>query len=301
MPSFYLGQKAKRVAQEAKIRYESAFENLKKDETTTNRLAERYGDIQLYVMTSTVKRFINFLENSGRRTSESDKQILEGIDFSVQQINEYKAATVNAEKYLMGAVKSATAATAGYTGAIGVATSIGAASTGTAISSLSGAAAWNATLAWFGGGAIAAGGGGMAVGAIVLGSITVVPALAIGGFFAAREGEKAMTRAREYEARVNVAIAEMEVAGEFAQQVRSRITELRGIFEEINSRIIVGLDYLETHVSDSQIDAEKFQQIGLLMKGLIEILKTPVLNPQGQLNLGVVKILNKYRTLSGNK
>ncbi|MBD2187997.1 hypothetical protein [Pseudanabaena mucicola] len=254
MPSFYPGQKAKRVAQEAKIRYESAFENLKKDETTTNRLAERYGDIQLYVMTSTVKRFINFLENSGRRTSESDKQILEGIDFSVQQINEYKAATVNAEKYLMGAVKSATAATAGYTGAIGVATSIGAASTGTAISSLSGAAAWNATLAWFGGGAIAAGGGGMAVGAIVLGSITVVPALAIGGFFAAREGEKAMTRARQYEAQVNVAIAEMEVAGEFAQQVRSRITELRGVFEEINSRIIIGLDYLEAHVSDSQPD-----------------------------------------------
>ncbi|MCY7332151.1 MAG: hypothetical protein LH649_05725 [Pseudanabaena sp. CAN_BIN31] len=301
MPSLYPGQKARKLAQEAKIRYESAVENLKKDEATTNRLAERYGDIQLHVMTTTVKRFIKFLENSGRKTSESDKKILEGINFSVQQINEYKAATMSAEKYLVGAVKSATAATAGYSGAIGLATSIGAASTGTAISSLSGAAAWNATLAWFGGGAIAAGGGGMAVGTIVLGSITVVPALAIGGFFAAREGAKAMTKAREHEAQVNVAIAEMEVAKEFAQQVRSRITELRGVFEEINSRAIVGLDYLEDHVSDAQIDADKFQQVGLLMKGLIEILKTPVLAPQGQLNLGVVKILDKYRTLSGNK
>jgi len=301
MPSLYPGQKARKLAQEAKIRYESAVENLKKDEATTNRLAERYGDIQLHVMTTTVKRFIKFLENSGRKTSESDKKILDGINFSVQQINEYKAATMSAEKYLVGAVKSATAATAGYSGAIGLATSIGAASTGTAISSLSGAAAWNATLAWFGGGAIAAGGGGMAVGTIVLGSITVVPALAIGGFFAAREGAKAMTKAREHEAQVNVAIAEMEVAKEFAQQVRSRITELRGVFEEINSRAIVGLDYLEDHVSDAQIDADKFQQVGLLMKGLIEILKTPVLAPQGQLNLGVVKILDKYRTLSGNK
>jgi len=301
MPSLYPGQKARKLAQEAKIRYESAVENLKKDEATTNRLAERYGDIQLHVMTTTVKRFIKFLENSGRKTSESDKKILDGINFSVQQINEYKAATMSAEKYLVGAVKSATAATAGYSGAIGLATSIGAASTGTAISSLSGAAAWNATLAWFGGGAIAAGGGGMAVGTIVLGSITVVPALAIGVFFAAREGAKAMTKAREHEAQVNVAIAEMEVAKEFAQQVRSRITELRGVFEEINSRAIVGLDYLEDHVSDAQIDADKFQQVGLLMKGLIEILKTPVLSPQGQLNLGVVKILDKYRTLSGNK
>ena len=301
MPSLYPGQKARKLAEEAKIRYESAVENLKKDEATTNRLAERYGDIQLHVMTTTVRRFIKFLENSGRKTSESDKKILEGINFSVQQINEYKAATMNAESYLVGAVKSATAATAGYSGAIGIATSIGAASTGTAISSLSGAAAWNATLAWFGGGAIAAGGGGMAVGTIVLGSITVVPALAIGGFFAAREGKKAMTKAREYEAQVNVAIAEIEFAREFAQQVSSRITELRGIFEEINSRAIAGLDDLEAHVIDSKIDTDKFQHVGLLMKGLIEILKTPVLNPQGQINLGVVKILDKYRTLSGNK
>ena len=235
MPSLYPGQKARKLAQEAQNRYESAVENLKKDEETTNRLAERYGEIQLHVMTSTVKSFIKLLENCGRKSSEGDKKILEGINFSVQQINEYKSATINAEKYLVGAVKSATAATAGYTGAIGLATSIGAASTGTAISSLSGAAAWNATLAWFGGGAIAAGGGGMALGTIVLGSITVFPALAIGGFFAAREGKKAMTKAREYEAQVDVAISGMEAAKEFAQQVRSRITELRGIFEEINS------------------------------------------------------------------
>ena len=44
----------------------------------------------------------------------------------------------------------------------------GVASTGTAISSLSGAAATNAALAWLGGGAIAAGGGGMAAGEAIL-------------------------------------------------------------------------------------------------------------------------------------
>ena len=38
------------------------------------------------------------------------------------------------------------------------------ASTGTVISTLSGAAATNAALAWLGGGALAAGGGGMAAG-----------------------------------------------------------------------------------------------------------------------------------------
>ena len=47
---------------------------------------------------------------------------------------------------------------------MGIATTFGVASTGTAISALSGAAATNAALAWLGGGALAVGGGGMAAG-----------------------------------------------------------------------------------------------------------------------------------------
>lgn len=50
------------------------------------------------------------------------------------------------------------------TAAMWIATTFGTASTGTAISALSGAAATNAALAWLGGGALAAGGGGMAAG-----------------------------------------------------------------------------------------------------------------------------------------
>ncbi len=48
--------------------------------------------------------------------------------------------------------------------AMGIATVFGVASTGTAVSALSGAAAANAALAWLGGGALAAGGGGMVAG-----------------------------------------------------------------------------------------------------------------------------------------
>lgn len=52
---------------------------------------------------------------------------------------------------------------------------LGSASTGTAISSLGGAAAANATLAWFGGGSLAAGGAGGAGGAMVLGGFIAAP------------------------------------------------------------------------------------------------------------------------------
>jgi len=56
---------------------------------------------------------------------------------------------------------------------------VGAASTGTAISTLSGVAATNAILAWLGGGALAAGGAGIAGGTLVLGGIFVAPVFAI--------------------------------------------------------------------------------------------------------------------------
>jgi hypothetical protein len=293
------GQKANELAKAAQERYEHALEQLKRDEAATNKFAEEYGKVQLNIIKDTIGRFVAFLESTGRKASESEKRILEGMDFSVQQLKEYKAAAIGAEQYFMAGAKAAGAAAAGYGGAVGVATSIGAASTGTAISSLSGAAATNAMLAWFGGGAVVAGGGGMAVGVWVLGGITVLPALAIGGFFAAREGEKAMTKAKEHEAKVNKAITEINVAKDHSQKVRQRITELRGVFESMNTRAVEGLSQLESQPFDAKRDAEKFQQVGLLMKGLVEMLKTPVLNNDGKLNLGTVKVLERYRILPG--
>lgn len=56
-------------------------------------------------------------------------------------------------------------------GAIGATGILGAASTGTAISSLSGGALANASLAAFGGGTVSAGGGGIAAGTAALGSL----------------------------------------------------------------------------------------------------------------------------------
>lgn len=69
-----------------------------------------------------------------------------------------------------GAAALSSGALAGF-GAFGAAGALASASTGTAISALSGVAATNATLAWFGGGALAAGGLGMAGGTVVLGGM----------------------------------------------------------------------------------------------------------------------------------
>ncbi|MBE5103315.1 hypothetical protein [Priestia aryabhattai] len=91
--------------------------------------------------------------------------------------------TIEAGEMALNTAKGASAGVSSALGAWALVSTLGTASTGTAIGTLSGAAATNATLAWFGGGALAAGGGGMAVGTVILGGIVVIPALTLVGVF----------------------------------------------------------------------------------------------------------------------
>jgi hypothetical protein len=293
---------AKEIGDRAENRHQTAVSQLKADWKITNKLAEEYGQLQLDVMMRTIGRFVGFIERNIGKAKESEKEFLEGLDgISVQQVKEYKTAALEAQQFFTGGVKTIGAATAGYGGAMSLATSVGVASTGAAISGLSGAAATNATLAWLGGGSLAAGGGGMALGSLVLGGITVGPAVLIGGFVLAGEGEKALTKAREYEAEVNIAIAKIETAKDFMQQVRRRITELMDLVESLNNLAVIGLNELESlRTFDKNTDASKFQEVALLVKALAEIMKTPVLDTEGQLNAITATIQAKYRTLGGN-
>lgn len=119
---------------------------------------------------------VELLVNSIANTPKSFETDFDEIDINKAQ---FLAAEEFAQKDLDAARKSAAGATAGFaagaavasmapTAALWVATTFGTASTGTAISTLSGAAATKAALAWLGGGAVAAGGGGTAAGGALL-------------------------------------------------------------------------------------------------------------------------------------
>lgn len=102
---------------------------------------------------------------------------------------------------LLGGLGGAALGTAGGFAAAGATTAavmaLGAASTGTAISTLSGAALTNATLAAIGGGALAAGGGGIALGTTMLGVATAGVGLLVGGLIFNLTGSKLSDKADE--------------------------------------------------------------------------------------------------------
>ena len=93
------------------------------------------------------------------------KQFVESCEFANRELDAARKAAGGAGA---GLAAGASVAFMAPTAAMWIATTFGTASTGTAISTLSGAAATNAALAWLGGGAAAAGGGGMAAGNALL-------------------------------------------------------------------------------------------------------------------------------------
>ena len=296
MASWYPGQKAQEIADRATKKYKLNLEKLKNLENKTNQSAQEYGEFQLKIIVHTVQPIINYMISIGQNVSKKERQLLEGYDFSVKKLKKYQAATVTVQNLLQGGLQAGLAGAAAYGGAFSAVTSIGAASTGTAISTLSGAAAWNATLAWFGGGAIAAGGGGMALGSLVLGSITIVPALGVAAWIAKSQGEKALTKATKYEADVNKAIAEMNAAKDVATRINKRIEELKTVLDGLSKRSLTILNQLqEDQYQSKTLDIDVFKELMLLTKAIVQFLETPVLNEEGSLNNQTVTILERYR------
>lgn len=154
---------------------ELAQQNMKEAAEKTNQKINELGEHtdDLYRSLKEIRTLFECIRNApeeNRLQYQRLKEIQLDWESQVKKIEvEYKKLEVKAAGQGMAGLGAGIAVTAfGPTAAMGVATTFGVASTGTAISALSGAAATNAALAWLGGGALAAGGGGMAAGSAFL-------------------------------------------------------------------------------------------------------------------------------------
>ena len=170
-------------------------------------------------------------------TKEEEIQILKELHLIDQNMSvkdaekKIKAERVDMEKMTNALTSAVTGSLAGLAASGGAYLGVGAlatASTGTAISGLSGAAATNATLAWLGGGSLASGGLGMAGGMAVMGGLVAGPLLAIGGsIFASKAAEK---KEEAYENWKKV-----EAAAEKLKVVMSKLNAIAKYTRECNS------------------------------------------------------------------
>ena len=110
------------------------------------------------------------------------------------------------------------------------------ASTGTAIVTLHGIAATNATLAWLGGGSIASGGLGMTAGTVILGGLIVIPALVVGGLYIDNKLDEALAKVEKDENKVNNFVKEWKIAIERMDEINHRTIKLKKVLLELDLR-----------------------------------------------------------------
>lgn len=189
---------AKDINNDARSMVNTANQKVDEQRKSTNMTLEDYGQRKLRAFNGVIADFIVTFERLKNvdlmQSPELDK--LNAGDFSNNALaglrQDYQALKDAGLGLGAGMGGGAALAFGAYNGTMLLAT----AGTGTAISSLGGVAATNATLAWLGGGSLAAGGYGMAGGMMVLGGIVAGPALAIFGHILGNKGEEALNNSR---------------------------------------------------------------------------------------------------------
>ena len=291
----------KEEANKLKAEIESTNESIRDD---LNETLEDFGKIRLEALHNTVGKFLSYLDKLNQKVKSKEYDFLKEIDISYDEIQEMKKVDMKASDALKVAAVGggfAAIALAGTgplvtTAVTSAVTAFATASTGTAISSLSGAAATNAILAWLGGGSLAAGGGGMAAGAATLATITTVAttvattgvAIIAVGTLASAFYAKKNTEATKYLAEVQEWAEQVKASWIVIGGIKQRVLELQGLTQQLESKSLDSLqklgDIVESFDANNVEHTKVFQQSAIMIKSMSELAQVPILDNDGNLN-----------------
>lgn len=277
--------RAERIGRRAKRNHEDAIESLESEREKTNQSFQDLGRLKVSIFSDQIKYLVDEIKKRKKAKSKMTgfEQMVE--ELNLPQMEKMVLGSLDIEKGLASGAASGALMGLGAYGSVGM---LASASTGTAIASLSGAAATNATLAWLGGGSLAAGGFGMAGGMVVLGGLVAGPAIAITGFVMASKAEEALTKARDYESEVDQAIEKinsMEIVLKGLQanalEMSMTLTKLAKYFDECKSDV----------ESNEQGAFERLLKCGSALKSVLD---TPIMEKNGE---GVRNLDGKLKSI----
>ena len=300
-------EEADSLNQEAKDIFEKGQRSLKTARTRCTKELEALGQQKFEIWDRQLGRFVSLMEQMRNvellGASEIDR--LGANAFSKAELARMKElSSLAAEVVGGGTAAIGTGALVGMA-SYGGATMLATASTGTTITSLSGVAATNATLAWFGGGSLAAGGMGMAGGLAVLGGIVAAPVLAVGGLVLAAKARENLAAARSNHAQAEKAVGKMRAAASVVNGIRKVAGQFRDVLARLDTRTTQVLDdfemVLKHHGADysklAEADRRKVHLAVVFAKGLKAVLEAPLLTKSGALTKSYPKALEHGRSL----
>ena len=264
--------KAKEIGERAERRHKRRMRELNEVRDETNEKFTHLGELKVSIFNNQINHILQVMRNSSNKQVKSALKDFHST-FSLTELKEIESMVQTSLELSTNFGSSAiTGALAGL-GAYGSVPLIATASTGTAISTLSGAAATNATLAWLGGGSLAAGGFGMTGGMIALGGIVAGPALAVGGFMLASKAEEALTQSHEYDAKVDEAIGQLDLVEEGLHGLQENTNEMQHALKEMVERF--------EKVRVDSADDKNFHSMMVIGRALKDLMDIKIMNDDG--------------------
>lgn len=253
----------------------------------------KLGEEKIYVLEKNMGTFLDVftkIKNVDFETSigleELEKLHIDSKEF--EELGEMRKFAVSVAK---GVIAGGSGGAMTALGAYNLAATFATASTGTAISSLSGAAASNATLAFFGGGSIASGGLGVAGGSAVLGGLVAGPALLIMGIVSGNYAGKELENAKANAAQADEICEQLETGAMQCIAIRRRTTLYYNLLARMDSYFLPlifdmkdiveqeGYDY-SSYSSESKKKIASCASAAVTIKAILD---TPILTEDGVL------------------
>ena len=291
---------AKNVQYRAERILDEAKESLDSTKEKTSREIIKLGETKLKASANEINSFVTVFS----RIKDVDLkesiclEELKRLNIKEGMLGDMKDVALGAIDVLGGGLAGVGAGALLGWGAYGGVMALGTASTGAAIGGLTGVAATNATLAWLGGGALAAGGGGMALGSMVLGGIIAGPALLVaGGIFGAKAKEKLnnaysnLAEARKISEELKTAEIELNI-------IRKKATQFDRVLEKLVRQFEYTIKKMED-LTNREVDWKRYSdqekrlvamsvKYAQVVKGMIDM---PLLTEDGLLTSEVNKAL----------
>ena len=261
MLHFETKKKALEIHEKAVAKYNGVYEQ-------TQKLCEK-----LYNTRQESLKIIKNAEGLISSIAQSPKEFGEKLEMISREREKFRATEEYAEQAAEEAKKLGLSAVAGVTGGAAiaslapsammwVATTFGTASTGTAISSLSGAVATKAALAWLGGGALSAGGAGIAGGQALLALAWPIgwgiagASVGLTALFQGNKNKKLAEEAVEEAEKITLAGAELRETNEAIDKLQEKTLLLQG-------RLADAIEREQKHCGADYMALTEEEQLGL--------------------------------------
>lgn len=286
---------------------DNARKRLEQQRGAVAQSLEKLGEEKLRILAGTVTSFVSAFEKIKNIdfTSSVGLEELEKPHIDQKDFEELKELGNFAIQVAGGVTAGAAGGALTAIGAYGAAQTFAAASTGTAIASLSGAAATNATLAFFGGGSLAAGGLGMAGGMMVLGGLVAGPALLVMGLITGAKSQEKLDQALINKAQAEEIMEALHVASDQCSAIRRRAYLFYSLLAHLDTYLLPLVWQMEDIIAKEGTDyrtyspeSKKVIMAAASNAGSVKaVLDVPILTDDGSLTEQSGEIVDKIGKL----